>query len=449
MKRMMVLGGKSCGAREHVMALMAEYSHEVRDLFCPGPNAGIAGLSKYRPTAVDPTDVKAVIRFALEQEIGLVLVGPEDPLVRGFVDRLQDAGIRTFGPTEKAAGLEGSKLMAKAVMEKAGVPTAPYEYFRKEQLDLAVAYVRAHRVPMVVKANGLAAGKGVTVCHDCSTAEDAIRACLERDVFGSAGHLVLVEEFLAGYPGLARPELSVLALVDRHGNFIMLPAAQDFKPVFDGDQGPNTGGMGAFSGIPWVSEAMMKQIGDRIFKPVIEKMKEHGMSFSGVLYAGLIWTKDGPVVVEFNVRFGDPEILPIFMRLKTDLIPVMNAIAAGESIANVNLEYDPRAAVTLVLVSNGYPDKYGKGFEIHGLDKMPMADDFLMVHAGTKLADGSVVETAGGRVIDPTVLMPDVKSGGHRLQRIAPLISWGDSDQNGPYWRRDIGLKVPSALPKL
>jgi len=450
MKRAMVLGGSSCGAREHILALICQRS-QADEFFCPHPNGGIAGLAKYRPANVNPSNIDEVAQFVLEQNVGLVLVGPEQPLVDGAVNKLWSRGIEIFGPTAEAAVIEGSKLQAKKWMAKCGVPTADYVAFTKEQLASALDYVRNARRKLVIKADGLAAGKGVTIANDVETAEDAVRACLERDVFGPAGRTILAEEFLEGYPGLRRAELSVLAFVDIHGNFVMMRAAQDFKPIFAGDKGPNTGGTGSYSPIPWVSDAMMKIIGERIFRPIIELLKSLGIPFSGVLYAGLIWTKDGPKVIEWNCRFGDPELLPLFMTLNTDLLPIMHTIATGGSIADVELNYKKGVGLTLVLMSNGYPGDYKKGFVIEGLQQMPLSRDFLMVHAGTLLANGPngpIFTTAGGRVLDPTVLALDYDAAAKRLQEIAKRITWGDGKDNCPYWREDIGFGVQLALPE-
>jgi len=448
--KVLVYGGKGCGAREHILALAAQRSSMVDQLYCPCPNGGIAGLAKYRQTDVDPADFGAVVRFAQQKAIDLVLVGPEAPLVAGLADQLLQAGIPAFGPTAQAAMIEGSKLQAKKWMAECGVPTADYVAFTQEQLAQAVDYVRDVRRKLVIKADGLAAGKGVTIVDDAETAEDAVRACLERRVFGAAGDTILAEEFLEGYPGLRRPELSVLAFVDVFGNFVMMRAAQDFKPIFAGDKGPNTGGTGSLSPIPWVTDAMMQIVGERIFKPMIELMKSLGIPFSGVLYAGLIWTKDGPKVIEWNCRFGDPEIVPLFMALNTDLLPIMQTIATGGSIANLSLSYKSGVALTLVLMSNGYPGDYAKGFTIKGLDQMPLSRrDFMMAHAGTVLKQGPIFQTAGGRVLDPTVLGPDYESCAKRLQEIAQKIIWGDGGENRPYWRPDIGFDVQLSLPEL
>jgi phosphoribosylamine--glycine ligase len=351
--------------------------------------------------------------------------------------------------------LEGSKSFAKDVMRAAGVPTADAVRFGIAHADSALNYAVAHGAPVVIKADGLCGGKGAIVCQTEMDIRVAINRCFKAKEFGAAGEMILVEDFLAKHPMLPRAELSVLALVDFHGNFIMFPAAQDHKAVFDGDQGPNTGGMGSYAPVPWVKQTMMDVIGQDIFAPVIAEMQKRGTPFSGVLYAGLMWTFGGPKVVEFNVRFGDPEIQPLAMLLKTDLIPVLKKIADGESIADINLEWKPGAAVCVVMTSHGYPGSYPKGAEIiglnHGSSGLDIGESLQVFQAGTAF-DGEKIVTVGGRVLNVTSYSDYLPGapGQDALSaaRVAAYeavgkISWKDNNDHGPQIRNDIAQNVP------
>jgi len=438
------------GGREHALVWLASRSPLVGKILGWGPNVGILSESKYQSLGDKMPDFAGIIAAAKKHGVNLVLIGPEAPLVEGLADALREAGVPTFGPSAAAAQLEGSKCFAKQVMEDARVPTAPAVRFVREGRNpgySALTYVLGHPIPMVVKADGLAAGKGAMVCHSFLEAADAICRCFARDEFGGAGHTLLVERFLEGHPNLPRAEFSVLALVDQPGNIIMMPAAQDYKPVNDGDKGLNTGGMGAFSPIPWLTEDMMAQVGETVFAPTIAQMIQRGTPFSGVLYAGLMWTAEGPKVVEFNVRFGDPELQPLAMRLDIDLIPVMKAIADGESIKGTTLSWKSDAACCLVLASQGYPGSYRKGLGIYGLGDLPVGPNLKVFHAGT-MRDDEQIRTNGGRVLNLTCCARTLIEAATVAQARALKISFGDADKPGAglHFRKDVGLGVPTSI---
>jgi len=352
-----------------------------------------------------------------------------------------------FGPTAEAARLESSKIFAKTVMGTAGVPTAPACLWSSNQVAALLGDYATRDYPIVLKANGLAKGKGVTVCQTPVDAIGALVRCWQARDFGDGGEAVLLEDFLEGHPSLPRAEFSVLALVDIHGNIVPFVPAQDYKPVNDGDDSPNTGGMGAFGPIPWITKAMMEQVVETILKPMIAEMKKRGIPFSGVLYAGLIWTAEGPKVVEFNVRFGDPELQPLLMLLETDLIPILKLIARGESIAGIELKWKSGAAVCLVLASEGYPGKYAKGRDIYFPDEMPQGPDFKVFHAGTK--KGNIVPlTDGGRVLNLVQRTDTLEKAASTVLTLAQKFSFGKQGEAGygVHHRTDIGFGVPPAI---
>lgn len=435
-------GGKTAGGREHVLVWLACKSPRVEAVYCFGKNDGMRAEPKYVAVDSEPQGVEATIAWARENEIDLVIVGPENPLAEGIVDRFRQAGLTIFGPTQAAARLESSKFFAKKIMTTAKVPTAHYRSFCHEELAQACNFVR-NEWPYfsVVKADGLCAGKGAMVCRDLNQALRAIHRCLVDHEFGSASESILVEEFLKPHLKLRRAELSILSLVDIHGNFLMFPAAQDYKAVNDNDDGENTGGMGSFAPVPWVAKEMMDQIGQKIFQPTIKVMQSLRNPFSGVLYAGLMWTAEGPKVVEFNVRFGDPEIQALAMLLKTDLIPILLTIAQGGSIAGVNLEWLPGYAVCLVLASKGYPGKYEKGLEITGREQFPFEDYYKEIYAGVK--DG---KTNGGRVLNLVWYADGLEESALRVRDCAKCIAWGDGQTTGSHYRKDIGFNVPLSI---
>lgn len=408
--KILVVGG---GGREHTLAWKLSLDCCRPTLFCAPGNAGTAALGTNVPIAAE--DVDGLASWAKRERPDLTVVGPEVPLCAGIVDRFQDAGLRIFGPTAAAARLEGSKAFAKEVMEHAGVPTARAARFTER--ERACEYVRREGAPIVVKADGLAAGKGVTVCDTVEQAEAAIRAALSEGVFGDAGSAVLVEECLAG------EEASILALVDGT-EFLLLDSSQDHKRAYDGDRGPNTGGMGAYSPAPAVTDLMWPVIRKQIIEPTVEEMKRRGTPFRGVLYVGLMLTAGGPKVIEFNVRFGDPEAQCVLPRMKGDLIPLLEACIDG-TLTGYRADWTPDPCVCIVLAAGGYPGRYRKGDVITGLTDVDDMEDVVLFHAGTALQDGNVV-TRGGRVLGVSARGHDLPHAVARAYEAARLISWND-----------------------
>lgn len=378
--KVLVLGG---GGREHALCWSLAKHH---DLLCAPGNAGIAEVADVRDC--DANDTAAVRELAVGENVDLVVVGPEAPLVAGVADTMTAAGIPVFGPTAEAARIEGSKAFAKDVMEAAGVPTAGY--WSGSDPEQARAALEDFAPPYVVKADGLAAGKGVRICADRDQAEQAITDLMVEQTLGAAGSIVVIEQFLDG------PEMSVFGVCDG-SDVVLLAPAQDFKRAYDGDEGPNTGGMGAFSPYPF-DAAEYDSLTLSVFNPVLRELAARGLSYVGVLYAGLILTADGPKVLEFNARFGDPETQVVLPRLQSDLGALLLACANGELPQAPALQWDERACVTVVLASGGYPGGYETGKAITGLDGAAAVEDALVFHAGTR-REGETIVTAGGRVL--------------------------------------------------
>ncbi|HQR29536.1 MAG TPA: phosphoribosylamine--glycine ligase [Anaeromyxobacteraceae bacterium] len=420
--RVLVVGG---GGREHALAWKISKSPLVEKVFCAPGNPGTARHAEN--VAIGAEDVDAIAAWAAANRIDLVVVGPEAPLVLGLADRLSAAGIAVFGPSAAGARLEGSKAFAKEIMEAAGVPTAAHGTF--EALAPAIEHARAAGGRVVVKADGLAAGKGVVVCGDLAEAEQALRSILVDRVHGTAGARVVVEERLEG------PEASIIALVDGE-RVLVLPAAQDHKRIFDGDRGPNTGGMGAFSPTPHVDDALVADVERTVFLPVVREMARRGTPFRGALYAGLMLTRNGPRVLEFNARFGDPETQPILMRLSSDLVPALLAAARGD-LTGVRLAVDPRAAVGVVMAAEGYPGRVTVGDAIEGADG-PFAADVQVFQAGTRRGPDGRLLTAGGRVLTACALGADRAEAATRAYEAAGKIQF-----RGAQYRRDIGRSGP------
>jgi phosphoribosylamine--glycine ligase len=413
------------GGREHALVWKLSQSPRVSRLYCAPGNAGIAELATCVP--IGDTDIEGLVLFAKEEGIDLTVVGPEAPLVAGVVDRFEEEGLRIFGPRREAAMLEGSKSFAKAVMAKYGIPTARYQAF--EDYEAALRYLREHGAPVVLKADGLAAGKGVTVAMTLEEAEAALERMMREKVFGEAGSRVVIEEFLQGQ------ELSLMAFVDGETVLPMVPV-QDHKPVFDGDRGPNTGGMGTYSPTPQLPQSVIEESIRRILQPVAKAMVAEGKPYRGVLYGGLMVTAEGPKVIEFNARFGDPETQVVLPRLETDLLEVLEAVVDGR-LAEVNLTWRKDAAVCVILASEGYPGAYPKGRIIQGLfsPEEQQQREVYLFHSGTVRENGQWL-TNGGRVLGVTALGQDLAAAREKAYRAIEGIRF-----EGMHYRRDIGLR--------
>ncbi|MDP6707337.1 MAG: phosphoribosylamine--glycine ligase [Alphaproteobacteria bacterium] len=411
------------GGREHALVWALAASPLVDALYCAPGNGGIQADATC--VDIDAMDADGIVGFCRSEEIEFVVVGPEQPLVAGLVDRLDAAGIKAFGPSAAAAQLEGSKAFTKDLCAAHGIPTAPYRCFRG--LDAAKAYIEAEGAPIVVKADGLAAGKGAIVCESVAEATAAAEAILGGQ-FGAAGAEIVVEGFLDG------EEASFFALADgRH--VLPLATAQDHKRVGDGDTGPNTGGMGAYSPAPVMTEAMVDQTMNRIILPTVEAMAAAGRPFKGVLYAGLMITAEGPQLIEYNVRFGDPEAQVLMPRLRSDLLPALIACADGV-LDHADLRWREEAALTVVMAADGYPGAYHKGSEIRNLAAAGELPDITIFHAGTR-ADGGRIYANGGRVLGVTALGPEIATAKARAYEAVDVIDWPAG-----FCRRDIGWRV-------
>lgn len=419
--RILVVGG---GGREHAIIWSLSNSEKVDKIYCAPGNAGIAELAECVEIREDQFEELA--KFALEQEIDLVVVGPEAPLFGGLVDVLEDKGLKVFGPRKDAAIIEGSKVFAKQLMKKYDIPTAAYESF--DQYETALDYLRKQQVPVVIKADGLAAGKGVTVAQTMEEAEQALRDIMVDQVFGEAGARVVIEEFLSGQ------EMSILAFVDGETVRPMVPS-QDHKPVFDGDKGPNTGGMGTYSPVPHIPQSVVDEAIESILIPAAQAMVKEGRPFRGVLYAGLMIGEKGTKTVEFNCRFGDPETQVVLPRLKTDLVDILLATVEGR-LDEIDIEWSDEAAVCVVLASGGYPGPYEKGKRITGLDKVEQS---IVFHAGTAQHDGHIV-TNGGRLLGVTALGRELTEARQKAYADIEKIEY-----EGKHYRTDIALKALQA----
>ena len=411
------------GGREHALAWKIAASPLVTKLWCAPGNAGIAREAECVP--LDIADREAVIAFCKANAVEFVVVGPETPLAAGIVDDLGRAGIKAFGPSKMAAQLEGSKGFTKDLCAEFGIPTAAYRRFDNEAG--ALAYVRAQGAPIVIKADGLAAGKGVVVAKTLREAEDAV-AVMFAGHFGAAGAEVVIEEFLAGR------EVSFFALCDGE-TALPLASAQDHKRVFDHDQGPNTGGMGAYSPTPFVTSEIHDQIMSRIISPTVAGMKARGAPFRGVLYAGVMLTEQGPKLFEYNVRFGDPECQVLMLRMMSDIVPAFLAACDGE-LKHFNLRWYPEAAITVVMAAKGYPGDYRKGSRIEGLDDAAKIDGVEIFHAGTLAKDGAILAN-GGRVLNVCALGKTVTEAQARAYASIDRINWPDG-----FCRRDIAWQA-------
>ncbi|OLC58309.1 MAG: phosphoribosylamine--glycine ligase [Candidatus Rokubacteria bacterium 13_1_40CM_4_69_39] len=421
--RMLIVGG---GGREHALAWKIAQSPRVTALFTAPGNPGIARHAVCVPLTADALD--GLVAFARRERIDLTVVGPEAPLVAGLADRLLDAGLAVFGPIAQAAAIEGSKAFAKDLMARNAIPTARFATF--DDPARARGYCREVGPPLVVKADGLAGGKGAIVCRTLADADEAVAECMERAAFGAAGATVVVEEFLSG------EEVSFFALANG-ADALPLAAAQDHKTVFDGDQGPNTGGMGAYSPVASFDAAMERRVMDTIVRPTIAALAKDGAPYRGVLYVGLMLTAEGPKVIEFNCRFGDPECQALVVRVPGDLVPLLVAAAHGGPWPEVG-PWPTRASVCVVLASGGYPGKYGTGAAIEGVESAETAPGVTVFHAGTALRDGRLV-TAGGRVLGVTAVAGDLATAIARAYGAVGAIRF-----EGMHYRRDIGRRRPA-----
>ncbi len=423
--KILIVGG---GGREHALAWQCARSDSVDHVYVAPGNAGTARESGVENVAIGAEDIEGLARFATHQNIDLTIVGPEAPLVAGISDRFRTAGLKCFGPTAAAAQLEGSKAFTKDFLQRHGIPTAAYEKF--SEIEPAIEYIRKRGTPLVVKADGLAAGKGVIIARSVAEAEEAARSMLEDDAFGAAGSRIVVEQFLKG------EEASFIAIVAGE-TILPLATSQDHKARDDGDRGPNTGGMGAYSPAPVVTTAIHSRIMDEVMRPTVRGLAAEGMPYTGFLYAGLMIAADGtPAVLEFNCRFGDPETQPILMRMQSDL-PDLCLAALDGTLADKSAEWDPRAALGVVLAAGGYPGSYRKGDVISGLETFEDREDVKVFHAGTALDGNGRVVTAGGRVLCAVGLGATVTEAQARAYEVARGISW-----DGVYYRRDIGYRA-------
>ena len=419
--RVLIVGS---GGREHALAWKIRQSPLVDKVFCAPGNGGISQIAECVDIKAD--DIAALTAFASRNRIDLTVVGPEAPLSGGITDKFCANGLRVFGPSKEAARLESSKVFMKELAKKYGIPTAGFEVFT----DSAAAkkYINGYKGKFVVKADGLAAGKGVVVCSSKEEGLEAVEAMMEKKIFKDAGKKVIIEECLEG------EEASIIVVTDGK-DAVPLASAQDHKRILDGDRGPNTGGMGAYSPAPVVSEAMMNTVMKDIIRPAIDGLNKEGIKYTGALYAGLMRDGSGPKLLEFNCRFGDPETQAILPRLKSDFVELVEA-SVDDEIDIVSLEWDARPCVSVVISSGGYPGEYKTGFEIDGLDALEKMKDVHVFHAGTRLS-GEKTVTAGGRVLNVTALGSDIKDAIDRCYNAVNLIEF-----EGMHFRRDIGYRA-------
>ena len=412
------------GGREHAIATAVRKSQHADKIYCAPGNGGIAQIAEC--VDIKAMEFEKLADFAEEKKIGLTIIGMDDPLVGGIVDVFEKRGLRVFGPRKNAAIIEGSKAFSKDLMKKYGIPTAAYENFK--DADKALAYLDTQKAPIVVKASGLALGKGVLICQTIDEAKDAVKSIMLDKQFGEAGDEIVIEEFLTGR------EVSVLCYCD--GTHIApMTSAQDHKRAKDGDQGLNTGGMGTFSPSPFYDDEIKKFCEEKVYQPTMDAMKAEGRDFVGILFVGLILTEDGPKVLEYNARFGDPEAQVVLPRMKNDIIEVMEACIDGK-LDTIKLEFEDNAAVCVVLASDGYPLSYEKGKEIHGLEAFEGKDDYFVFHAGTKAVDGKIL-TNGGRVLGVTALGSDLKIARKNAYQATEWITFDNK-----YMRNDIGKAI-------
>lgn len=422
--KVLIVGG---GGREHAIACSVAKSEKVDKIYCAPGNAGIAEVAECVDISV--MDFDKIAAFAKEIEADLTIVGPDDPLVGGLVDVLEAEGLRVFGPRKNAAILEGSKAFSKDLMKKYNIPTAGYETF--DSADKALEYLETAKFPIVLKADGLALGKGVLICNNLEEAKDGVKTIMLDKQFGSAGNHMVIEEFMTGR------EVSVLTFVD--GSTIKtMTSAQDHKRAKDGDQGLNTGGMGTFSPSPFYTKEVEDFCNQYVYQATVDAMKAEGREFKGIIFFGLMLTEDGPKVLEYNARFGDPETQVVLPRMKTDLVEVMEACIDG-TLDQIDLEFEDNAAVCVVLASDGYPVKYEKGYPITGFEEFERHEGYYCFHAGTKEKDGQIV-TNGGRVLGITAKGNDLKEARKNAYAASEWIKFDNK-----YKRNDIGKAIDEA----
>lgn len=424
--KVLIVGG---GGREHAIAASMKKSGRLEKLYCVPGNAGIAQIAECEPS-IGVMEFDKIAAYAKEKQVDLVFVAPDDPLVGGLVDVLKEAGLRVFGPDKKAAILEGSKAFSKDLMKKYHIPTAAYETF--DNPDAALAYLETAKMPIVLKADGLALGKGVLICNTLEEAKAGVKEIMLDKHFGSAGNCMVVEEFMTGR------EVSVLAFVD--GKTIRpMTSAQDHKRAKDGDEGLNTGGMGNFSPSPFYTKEIDDFCQKHIYQATVDAMAAEGREFKGVIFFGLMLTKEGPKVLEYNARFGDPEAQVVLCRMKNDILDVVDACIDG-TLDNIDLEFEDNAAVCVVLASDGYPVSYEKGFEITGLQNFDGREDYYCFHAGSKFdAEGRVV-TNGGRVLGVTAKGATLQEARKKAYEATEWV-----DFSNKYMRHDIGKAIDEA----
>ncbi|NMB34531.1 MAG: phosphoribosylamine--glycine ligase [Clostridium sp.] len=411
------------GGREHTLVWKIAQSLLVEELYCAPGNGGIAGIAQC--IAIDAMDKEGVVKFCKEKSIDMVVVAPDNPLAAGMIDALESAGVRAFGPRKSAAIIEGSKVFAKELMRKYNIPTADYRVF--EDSSESIEYLKASKYPVVIKADGLAFGKGVIIAQNFEEAYKAIKDIMEDEVFGSAGKRVVIEEFLTGN------EVSMLAFTDGKTIKTMV-SSQDHKRALDKDQGPNTGGMGAFSPSKFYTDEIHQYCMDKIYKTTMDAMNKEGRTFKGILYFGIILTEDGPKVLEYNARFGDPETQVVLPRLKTDILEIFNAII-DQRLAEIEIEWDDNACVCVIMASGGYPGEYGTGYKIDGIAEVERDVNTVVFHAGTRLENGEYY-TAGGRVLGVTSLENNLESAAQKAYEGVFKINF-----DGMHYRKDIGKK--------
>lgn len=411
------------GGREHAIVWTIAQSMKANKIYCAPGNGGIADIAECLP--INATDIEGVVQAAKDYKIDLVVVAPDDPLAKGMVDAMTKAGIRAFGPTAEAARIEASKAFSKEFMEKYGIPTANYALFSES--DEALEYLKKQKYPLVVKADGLALGKGVIICKNQKEAEGAVNSIMIENNFGEAGKQVVIEEFLTG------TEVSILSFTDGKTLSIM-PASQDHKRAMDDDKGLNTGGMGTFSPSRVYTPELAQICMENIYLPTINALNREGITFKGILYFGLILTDEGPKVLEYNARFGDPETQVVLPTLETDLVDIFEAVIDG-TLDKINIEWSDAACVCVIMASGGYPENYKKGYEIKGIEQAELDSNIIVFHAGTKKENGKYY-TNGGRVLGVTAIGKDLKHARERAYKAVEKIQFQDA-----HYRKDIGVK--------